>query len=104
MSEASAAAKPVVENKSFSEVLRALVGKVVTIVNAESYENAPMGHQLRAGFYKAKVAGLGNDYLILITEFSQKSSGEGKEPVKQFVPLTQVKRISLMKSEMLLHI
>jgi len=101
---AAATTKPVIENKSFTDILKALVGKVVTIVNAESYENAPMGHQIRAGFYKGKVAGLGHDYLIIVTEFSPKGTGDGKEPVKQFVPLSAIKRLSLMKSEMLLHL
>ena len=97
-----AASKPTMENTSFQEVLRALVGKVVTIVNSESYESAPMGHQLRTGFYRAKVTGLGKDYLIVMTEFADR--GKDAEPVKQYIPLGQVKRISLMKAERLLHI
>ncbi len=97
-----AASKPTMENTSFQEVLRALVGKTVTIVNSESYESAPMGHQLRTGFYRAKVAGLGQDFMILLTEFADR--GKDAEPVKQYIPLSGIKRISMMKSERLLHI
>ena len=92
------------EPGAFSDVLRALLGKLVTIVNAESYENAPVGHQIRAGFYRAKVTGLGSDYLVVMTEFEAKGSGDSASAVKQFIPLAHVKRISLMKGECLLHI
>ncbi len=95
------------EDKSFGDVLRALVGKPVTVVNPESYEDAPVGHQIRVGFYKAKVAGLGRDYLILHTSFA--SIGRtGKtlkeEPVKQFIPIERIKRLSLMEKECVLHL
>ena len=89
---------------SFSDVLLALVGTVVTVANSESYEDAPVGHRLGAGFYKAKILELKADHLILGTQFRH-SSGHGEdEPVKQFVPLTRVKRVSVMKSEKILHI
>lgn len=104
MSE-TATTPTVTEDKTFADVLRALVGKVVTIVNTESYEHAPVGFQIRSGFYRGKVSGLGRDYLILMTEFAQKKKNEeGAAPVKQFVPLAMVKRISLMKGECLLHL
>ena len=82
----------------------ALVGHVVTVANSESYEDAPVGHRLGAGFYKAKVIEMKGDHLILGTQFRH-SSGHGEdEPVKQFVPLTRIKRVSVMKSEKILHI
>ena len=90
--------------ESFSEVLQALVGKVVTVANAESYEDSPVGHRLGAGFYKAKVLDVKDDHVVLATQFRH-SSGHGEdEPVKQFIPKSRVKRISVMKSEKILHI
>jgi hypothetical protein len=89
---------------TFSDILMALVGHVVTVANSESYEDAPVGHRLGAGFYKAKVIEMKGDHLILGTQFRH-SSGHGEdEPVKQFVPLTRIKRVSVMKSEKILHI
>ncbi len=102
---AAAATKPITEDKSFHDVLRALVGKIVTTVNPESYEHAPVGFQIRSGFYRAKVVGVGRDYLILMTEFpTNPRDKETGEPVKQFIPLGNIKRISVMKGEVLLHL
>jgi hypothetical protein len=89
---------------TFPDILRALVGSVVTVANSESYEDAPVGHRLGAGFYKAKVMELKGDHLILGTQFRHSSGHGNDEPVKQFVPLSRIKRVSVMKSEKILHI
>jgi len=102
---AGAAPKTITEDKSFQDVLRALVGKIVTTVNPESYEHAPVGFQIRSGFYRAKVVGLGKDYLILMTEFpTNPREKESGAPVKQYIPLGNIKRISIMKGEVLVHL
>jgi len=89
---------------TFADVLRALVGSVITVANSESYEDAPVGHRLGAGFYKAKVMELKEDHLVLGTQFRHSSGHGNDEPVKQFVPLLRIKRVSVMKSEKILHI
>jgi hypothetical protein len=90
--------------ETFLEILEFLVGKVVTVANAESYEDAPVGHRLGAGFYKAKVLQIHADHVVIATQFRH-SSGHGEdEPVKQFIPISRVKRVSVMKSEKILHI
>ena len=94
---------PVVEDKVFLDLIKALLGKTVTIVNPESYEHAPVGFTLKAGFYRAKVTGMGRDFLTLVTEMKKGRESNG-EPVKQFLPIKQVKRISMTKTERLLHI
>ena len=81
-----------------------VLGKVVTIVNTESYEDAPVGHQIRAGFYRAKLTGSGKDYLIVRTEYHHKGKETNKEPVQQYIPFEKIKRISIMKSERLIHL
>lgn len=95
---------PIIEDRSFHELLRSLTGQIVTIVNPESYEDAPVGHQIRTGFYRAKPIGLGEDYLILATEMVRKGPVSGKEPVRQFIPLSRIKRISILKNEKLIHL
>ena len=62
------------EDRSFYDLLKSLMGQIVTIVNPESYEDAPVGHQIRAGFYRAKPVGMGKDYIILATELVHSSS------------------------------
>ncbi len=100
---AAAAARPVVEDRDFQSVLKALLGKQVTVVNPESFETAPMGWQLKEGYYNGRVTGLGNDYLVLQTEIIA-SKKEGKRAVKQFIPLRRIKRVSIMKGSNILHI
>ncbi|MHC4550268.1 MAG: hypothetical protein ACYTEZ_15970 [Planctomycetota bacterium] len=97
-----AAPTPTIEDKSLLDILRALVGKTVTVVNPESYEAAPVGYKLTTGFYRGKLTGLGRDYLTMATEFERKKGAA--EPVKQFIPLDRIKRISLTKGDRILHL
>ena len=97
-------AAPIYEDQSFHDFLKTFLGQLITIVNPESYEDAPVGHQIRAGFYKAKLIGLGNDYLILATQFVHSGKSHEKEPVRQYIPIANIKRVSLLKGERLLHI
>ncbi len=97
-------AAPTIEDRSYQDILKSLLGKTVTVVNPESYEGAPVGYQLRTNFYRAKATGLGNDYLILVTEFTPSGRKVAKEPVKQYIPLHRIKRVSMTKSERIIHI
>ena len=101
---AAKATAPVQEDKHFLDILKSLLGKTITIVNPESYEDAPVGHQIRAGYYRAKLTGMGKDYLTIMTEYVHTGRETSKEPVKQFIPIEKVKRVSVLMSELLLHI
>lgn len=89
---------------NFRDVLLAMAGQVVTVVNPESYEDAPMGHRLTTGFYKAKVLAVGSDFVSLATEFVHKKGGQAREPVQQFIPVAHIKRVSVMESEKVIHL
>ena len=95
--------EPLVEDKSFGDLIKEHLGKTFTIVNPESYEAAPVGFTIKAGFYRAKLTGMGKDYLVLVTEMKKPKTEEG-EPVKQFLPIGQIKRISILRNERMLHI
>ena len=97
-------AKNAPEDVTYRSVLKSLVGQVVTVVNPESYEHAPVGHQIKTGFYRAKVTGVGQDCVVLVTEFDKKGKDAGKERVRQYIPVERVKRVSVMSSEKLIHI
>ncbi len=86
------------------DILRSLAGKVVTMVNPESLENAPMGYQLTTGFYRAKVLAVHDDMVSIATELVHKGRETTKEPVRQFIPFDRIKRISFAKSDVLVHI
>jgi hypothetical protein len=96
------AAAPTMEDRQFLDILRALVGKAITVVNPESYEAAPVGYKITTGFYRGKLTAIGRDYLVMRTEFERKKGAP--EPVKQYIPIDQIKRISLLKSECVLHL
>ncbi|MEN8149523.1 MAG: hypothetical protein ABFS86_06850 [Planctomycetota bacterium] len=98
------AAAPAVEQKHYADILRSLMGKTVTVANPESYEDAPIGHTIKVGFYRAKVTGGGLDYLVIMTEYKHAGKTGGVEPVKQFIPFTDVNRVSVLKQEIILHL
>ncbi len=93
-----------VTRESFREVLQSVVGKVVTMVNPESLEEAPTGYQLSRGFYRAKVVAVSDDYVAIVVEFIHRRGEKSKEPVKQYIPFGRIKRLSVAKSEVFLHI
>ena len=95
-------ATPTIEDKHFLDILRALLGKTITVVNPESYETAPVGYKLTTGFYRGKVTALGRDYIVMVTEMERKKTSN--EPVKQFIPIKQIKRISVLQKERVLHL
>jgi hypothetical protein len=97
-------AKPVRDDRTFADLFAPMLGKLITVVSPESFEDAPVGRQLKSGFYRAKLVGLGHDYLTLLTEYQHRGNQPRKEPAKQFIPLRSVKRLSMMKSELIVHI
>ena len=42
--------------------------------------------------------------MIVVTEYKHSGKKATKEPVKQYIPLHRIKRLSVMASEILLHI
>lgn len=98
------ATKSATDIRSYADILKSLVGGAVTIVNPESYEGAPVGYALRTGFYKAKATALGSDHIVVVTEFTPAGRKIAAEPVKQYIPFARIKRISVTKSERILHL
>ena len=106
VAEKTTEAKPATAIRAFREVLTAVVGKTVTIVNPESYEESALGAKLTSGVYKGKVLAAGDDFLKIQTVFKRRAGKDGaeEEPVVQFVPFARVKRVSVMKTDTVLHI
>ena len=98
------AAAPAVEQKKYTDILRSLIGKTVTVVNPESYEDAPVGHTLKVGFSSAKITGGGTDHFVMMTEYRKAGKGARSEPVKQFLSFDKIKRVSVVKQEIILHL
>jgi len=85
-------------------IAKSLEGRIVTIVNPESYRMTPTGsYKLDVQFYKGKVKAVCSDFIVLLCEFVLDSKGQKKEPVQQYIPFGSIKRISIMPKEILLH-
>ena len=103
--EAKPAPTPVIDDKRFVEILHGMLGKVVLFVNAESFEEGGLGYTLEAGWYRGKLSAIGRDYLTIVSEFKHGvGKNATKEPIRQFVPMDKVKRVTLMKTQILIHI
>jgi len=91
---------------SYQEALaRSLEGRVVTVINPESYRTTPTGsYKLDVQFYKGKVKVVCTDFLILICEFVMDLKGEKKEPVQQYIPFGRIKRVSILPKEICIHL
>ena len=107
MSEQTAtqdAAPKTKEDRDFMGVLETLIGKKVTVINPQSYEAKAVGSKLKEGTYPGTVAGLGRDYLILGTIMDAPKKEGGQQPVRQFIPTSHIKRVSVMKTGALVHL
>lgn len=86
------------------EVLQKLVGKVVLIVNPESYRKTPIGFSIEKETYRAKIRALHEDCLEVRCEFVTDPRRGTKEVTAQFIPVRQIKRISVGQSDRYIHI
>ncbi len=92
------------EVKTFNDILHSIVGKVVTVINPESYRATPLGYKLDTQYYKGKVKMMGPDYIVLLTEWiPDPKKKEDRETVTQYIPLDKVKRVSILPKEVLFH-
>lgn len=91
---------------TFRSVLNGLVGKSVQIINSESYEETggTGDSRLIPHFYDAKILGIGVDMLKLQTVLKKSKAGTQDEDVTQYLPISRIKRISVMKRGAMLHI
>ncbi len=93
---------------SFERLLRSLVGKTVTVIDPESYEEAPVGHRIQAAIYKAQLLGVGDDYITLASQFVHRGpgavNGSKRETIRHYVPLDRIKRVSLLAKQAMIHL
>jgi hypothetical protein len=95
-----------VEVESFRDALDRLVGKTVTIVDPECFKPGPVGLQMTASHYRAKVLGVDDECMVAVHQEvipRGKRKGE-KDAITQWVPLDRVKRIAISKSRKLIHL
>jgi hypothetical protein len=85
--------------KSMKEAFEILIGQVVTVVNTQSYVRTLTGYRVDVEVYKAKVVSYEDQTLKIITEYIKDPRKKVKEKIYQFIPLSQVKRVTISSSE-----
>ena len=106
MSNADATAATETQNQvqTVEDALNSLVGKVVLVSTPDSLQAVPMGYQVKASCYKAKILKVFESMAVLAAEGSKKKGEDKVETLRQFVPLSSVKRICVGKGEVHLHL
>lgn len=87
------------EAKSMKDILKALEGQIVSVVNPQSYVRTLTGYSLDVETYNAKVMSFENDTLKLLTEYLREPHKKVKDKGFQFIHLNQVKRVGVSKTE-----
>lgn len=89
----------------FNDAFARLLGKQVIVADPESLEETLVGHQIVKSVYHATVSYCAEDCLALARPFVHKrGTTESKETVEQLIPLSKIKRMTLMKGQVVLHL
>jgi len=87
--------------RSIDAVLRTLIGKTAIVSTTDSLESIPLGYQIKPSWYRAKLVDVTDTMLVIVTVTTQKNE---KIPLKQFLPISTVKRICVGKGHLHLHL
>ena len=87
--------------RSVDAVLRALIGKTAIVSTTDSLESVPLGYQIKPSWYKAKLIDVSDSMLVILTATTQKKE---TTRLKQFIPISTVKRICVGKDQLHLHL
>ena len=88
-------------SSSFQSVLASWKGGDVTIVNPQSFRRGAITDAIDLETFTAKLQHVGDDHCEVVYEAKKK--GE-VEPVTQYIPFTQIRRLSIWGSEHMIHI
>ena len=86
------------------DVLRSLVGQVVKVINPQSYIPTITGYKISSEVYKAKVVSLENGTVKILTEVMSDPHKNIKEKALQYIPVDQIKRVTISKSDRLISL
>ncbi len=86
---------------NFVAILNSWKGGEVTIVNPQSFRRGAITNAIDLETFPAKLVQVGDDFVEV--SYEAKKKGE-MAPVTQFIPFTQIRRLSVWGSENLIHI
>jgi len=84
---------------TFGEILKPLVGQVVTVINPTSYIPTLTGYRIDAETYKAKVLSIEDGTLRILIEFVLDPHKKTKEKAYQYIPIEQVRQVQISNSD-----
>jgi hypothetical protein len=87
------------EAKTMEEILKALEGQVVTVVNPESYVRTLTGYKIDMETYPAKIVSYKDGTVKILTEFVRDPHKKEKDKIFQFIRIEQIKRVGVGKAE-----
>lgn len=85
--------------KSLDEILTALTGQVVTVINLHSFIPILTGYKIDEETYRAKVISYEQKTLKILIEFIKDPRKKVLEKALQFIPAKQIKRVTMSKNE-----
>jgi len=87
---------------ALEKILAKLTGQVITVINPQTYTPTLTGYKIDSAACKAKVISCENGILRLLVEYLSDPRRKVTEKAQQFVPVDQIKRIMISKSERIL--
>ncbi len=88
-------------SNDFQEMLRSWEGGPVTVVNPQSFRRGAITDAIDLETFEAKLVRVGPDFVEV--SYEAKKKGE-VQPVTQFIPFAQIRRVSVWGSENLIHV
>ncbi len=85
--------------KTMKEALNLIKGQLVTVINTQSYMRTLTGYKVDVEAYKAKIVSYEEETLKILTEYVKDPHKRIKDKVYQFIPLSQIKRVTISSTE-----
>lgn len=89
---------------SIYDILKTLIGQVVTVINPQSYIPTITGYTIDSEVYQAKLVSMENGTVKILTEILSNPHKKVREKALQFIPVDQVKRVTISKSDRLISL
>lgn len=89
---------------SLQKILSTLVGHMITVVDPQTYAPTLTGYEIEPTAYKAKVVSCEHGILRLLMEYMSDPRSKTKERAQLFVPVEQIKRVMVAKSQKLISL
>ena len=88
-------------SESFKAVLVSWVGQKATVINPESYQRNALREQLGLETYEVEIKHVGDDFVQVCFDAKR---GDQAEHVDQYIPFTDIKRLSVWGEDRFIQI